>query len=67
MLEAGADVDGGRLLTGLLPVACSVCALLEPRTTNPRMAQLTMSWAFPHQSLIEKKLYSWVSGRDFLS
>jgi hypothetical protein len=33
---------GGMLLTGLLPLACSVCCLIEPKTTVPRMAPHTM-------------------------
>ena len=32
----------GMLLTGLLPLPCSACFLLEPRTTSPGMAPLTM-------------------------
>jgi hypothetical protein len=28
--------------TGLLPLACSACFLIEPRTTNPGMAPPTM-------------------------
>jgi hypothetical protein len=31
------------LLTGLLPLACSDCFLIEPRTTRPGMASLTMA------------------------
>jgi hypothetical protein len=29
------------LLTGLLPLACSACLLIEPMTTSPGMAPLT--------------------------
>jgi hypothetical protein len=32
---------GGMLLTGLLPLACSACFLIEPRTTSPGMAPPT--------------------------
>jgi hypothetical protein len=28
---------GGMLLTGLLPLACSACSLIEPKTTSPEM------------------------------
>jgi hypothetical protein len=44
-LEAGADAGRGHgrmLLTDLLPMACSACFLIEPRTTNPGMAPPTM-------------------------
>jgi hypothetical protein len=43
------------LLTGLHLMACSVCFLIEPRTTSPQMAPSTRGWALPHQSLIQKK------------
>jgi hypothetical protein len=33
---------GGVLLTGLLPLACSACFLIEPRTTSLGMAPPTM-------------------------
>jgi hypothetical protein len=33
---------GGMLLTGLLPLACSACFLIEPRTTSPGMAPPTV-------------------------
>jgi hypothetical protein len=39
------------LLTGLLPMACSACFLLEPRTTSPAMVPSTKGWALRHQSL----------------
>jgi hypothetical protein len=32
---------GGMWLTGLLPLACSACFLIEPMTTSPRMAPST--------------------------
>jgi hypothetical protein len=54
------------LFTGLLPLACSACFLIEPKTTSPGMAPHTMSWALPSWSLIEKKMpYSWISQRHF--
>jgi hypothetical protein len=31
----------GMLLTGLLPLACSACSLIEPKTTSPGMAPPT--------------------------
>jgi hypothetical protein len=54
---------GGMLLTGLLPLACLACFLIEPKTTSPRMAPPTM--APPSWSLIEKMPYSWISWRYF--
>jgi hypothetical protein len=36
------------LLTGFLPLACSACFLIEPRTTSPWMAPPTMGWILPH-------------------
>jgi hypothetical protein len=45
------------LLTGLLPMACSACFLIEPRTTSPGLAPPTMGWALPHQSIIKKIPY----------
>jgi hypothetical protein len=44
---------GGVLLTGLLPMACSACFLIEPRATSSGMAPPTMSWTFPCPSLIK--------------
>jgi hypothetical protein len=36
---------GGMLLTGLLPLACSACFLIEPKSTSPGMApHTTVSW-----------------------
>jgi len=54
------------LLTGLLPLPCSACFLIEPRTTSPGTAPSTTSWVLPPWSLVEKMPYSWVSGRHFL-
>ena len=41
--EAGADAEahGGMFLTGLLPLACSACSLIEPKNTSPGMVPLT--------------------------
>jgi hypothetical protein len=36
------QIHGGMLLTGLLPLACSACFLIEPKTTSPDMAPPTM-------------------------
>ena len=35
--EAGADAEAmnGCVLTGLLPLACSACSLIEPKSTSP--------------------------------
>jgi hypothetical protein len=38
--EAGADAEA-MFFTGLLPLACSACSLLEPKTTSPEMAPPT--------------------------
>jgi hypothetical protein len=54
------------LLTGLLPLACSACCLIEPKTTSPGMAPPTLGWALPPWSLIEEMPYSWISWRHFL-
>jgi hypothetical protein len=32
---------GGMLFTGLLPLACSVCSIIEPKTISPEMAPHT--------------------------
>ena len=45
---------GGMLLTGLLPMACSACFLIEPRAISPGMA------------LIKKLPYSWMLWNIFL-
>jgi hypothetical protein len=54
------------LLTGLLPLTCSACFLIELKTPSPGMAPPTMGWALPTWSLIEKMPYSWISQRHFL-
>lgn len=45
------------LLTGLIHNAPSVCFLIESRTSNLRMASLTMVWTLPHQLLVKKMAY----------
>jgi hypothetical protein len=54
---------GGMFLTGLLPLACSACSLIEPRL--PAQGWLHPQWALPSWSLIEKMPYSWISWRHF--
>jgi hypothetical protein len=51
------------LLTGLLPLACSACSLIEPRLP-------TQKWHHPQGdlptwSLIEKMPCSWILWRHF--
>jgi hypothetical protein len=50
-------------LTGLLPLACSACSLIEPRLPAQRWHH--PQGAFPPWSLIEKITYSWISWRHF--
>ena len=61
---------GRVLLTGLIPMACSACFLIEPRTTSPGMTPPTMGWALSHWSLIKKMpcrlTCSWTLWRHFL-
>ena len=56
---------GGMLLTGLLPLPCSACFLIEPKTTSLGMAPLTNGPSHPWL-LIEKMPYSWISWRHYL-
>ena len=51
------------VLTGLLPLACSACSLIEPKTTSPEMVGPTRG--LPPWSLIEKMPHSWISQRHF--
>ena len=46
---------GGVQLTGLHPMACSACFLIEPSTTSPGMEPTTIRWALLHQSPKKKK------------
>jgi hypothetical protein len=39
------------LLTGLFPMAFSVCFLIAHKTTGPGMASTTLGYVFPYQSL----------------
>jgi hypothetical protein len=51
--------------TGLLPLACSACSLIEPKTASPEIVPPTRGlspWL-----LIEKMPYSWISWRHFLN
>jgi hypothetical protein len=45
--KAGADAEAmeGMFIAGLLPLAYSVCFLIEPKTTSPEMVPPTMG---PH-------------------
>jgi hypothetical protein len=56
---------GGMFFTGLLPLACSACSLIEPRLPAQRWPH--PQGAFPPWSLIEKMPYSWISWRHFLN
>jgi hypothetical protein len=55
------------LLTGLLPMACSACFVIKPRTTSTGVAPPTMGWALLNRWLIEKMPYSFISRRHFLN
>jgi hypothetical protein len=66
--EAGADaeaMDGCPWMSmdGLLPLACSACFLIEPKTTSTEMVPPTMD---PSPLITEKMPYSWISWRHFL-
>jgi hypothetical protein len=37
-LEAGTEGHEEVLLTGLLPMTCSACSLIPPRTTSPEVS-----------------------------
>jgi hypothetical protein len=50
--------------TGLPPLACSACSLIEPRLPAQRWSH--PQGAFPPWSVIEKMPYSWISWRHFL-
>jgi hypothetical protein len=54
---------GGLFLTGLFPLACSACSLIEPGL--PAQGWHHPQWALPPGSLIEKMPYSWISWRYF--
>jgi hypothetical protein len=56
---------GGMFFTGLLPLACSACSLIEPRL--PAQRWFHPQGAFLPWSLIEKMPYSWISWRHFLN
>ena len=56
---------GGMFFTGLLPLACSACSLVELRLPAQRRSH--PQGAFPPWSLIEKMPYSWISWRHFLN
>jgi hypothetical protein len=53
---------GGMFLTGLLPLACSACSLIESKTTSPEMVPPTRG----SSPLITKRMpHSWISWRHF--
>jgi hypothetical protein len=52
-------------LTGLLPLACSACSLIEPKPPPQRWRH--PQGDLPTWSLIEKVPYSWISWRHFLN
>ena len=54
---------GGMFLTGLLPLACSDCSLIEPRL--PAQRWHNPQGDLPSWSLNEKMPYSWISWRHF--
>jgi hypothetical protein len=56
---------GGMFFTGLLPLACSACSLIEPRLPAQRWSH--PQGAVPPWSLIEKMPYSWISWRHFFN
>jgi hypothetical protein len=56
---------GGMLLTGLLPLSCPACFLIEPRL--PAQGWHHPQWALPPWSLVEKMPYRWISWRHFLT
>ena len=45
---------GGKLLPGLLLMACPVCFPMVSRYTNPGVALAIVCWAFPQRSSIKK-------------
>jgi hypothetical protein len=56
--DTGTDAEamggGAVFLTGLLPLACSACFLIEPRTTSPEMATPTMEQLSPIDHQLRK-------------
>ena len=53
----------GMFSTGLLPLACSACSLINPRLPDQRWHH--PQGDLPPWSLIEKMPYSWISWRHF--
>jgi hypothetical protein len=64
--KAGTDCrgHGEMFFTGLLPLACSACTLIEPRLPAQRWHQLQGDLPAPW-SLFEEMPYSWISWRHF--
>ena len=46
------------LLSGLFPMACSACFLLQPRITCLGVTPPTVIWPLPHQSSIKKMTHT---------
>jgi hypothetical protein len=69
-LEAGADAEAMEgaadwlASPGLLPLACSACFLIDPRTHQPKDGPTHNMLG---QSLIKKMPYSWILWRAFFS
>jgi hypothetical protein len=57
---------GGMLLTGLLPLACSACFLIEPKKDYQPRDGTTYNEPSHPWLLTEKMPYSWISWRHFL-
>jgi hypothetical protein len=58
---------GAMLLIDFLIMACKLCFLIEPRTTSPEIAPLTMGQTLPHQSRNKKIIYREILCEHFLS
>ena len=56
---------GGIFLTGLLPLVCSVCSLIEPKNTCQQMVLPTRGPSPSPWSLIEKMPHNCISWRHF--
>jgi hypothetical protein len=55
---------GGMFFTGLLPLACSACSLIEPKISSPEMVPPTRGLS---PLITEKMPYSWISWKHFLN
>lgn len=52
--RTGCGGQGGTLLTGLIPMAHSVCSVIPPGIPWPEVPPPPVAWAFLHQLLIKK-------------